>query len=246
MNDREQHETEIAEIELDTQVSSYNEQRAEYIYRIVKKYKIKRLLDVGCGLGKVTLYLKIKGIDVTGIDVSHKLIKLAKISANKKNQSILFKVTKLEDYRDNMLYDGVLFAGVLEHIVNDEYLMKEAKRLLKDEGKIIITDAMAFMSLYTARDKRIGHVRRYTKRLIKNKLISSGYTNIKLKYYNILILIVTIYMKIFNKDEYSYGLLNPKINMLLGLWYKYIENNHIFYFGDRITAVATKNKSIKN
>jgi len=240
MNENEQYETELAEIALNENVPSYNEQRVNYIYNIISKNKIHRLLDVGCGLGKVTIGLKKKGIDVKGIDVSSKLILLAKKAAKKNNVDVLFEVTTLENCRDIELYDGVLFAGVLEHIEDDVNLMKEAKKFLKDNGKIIITDAMAFMFLYMPRDKRIGHVRRYTKKMLRKKLLSAGYTEIKLWYWNFLILLVTIYMKLFKKDEYSYGIINPTINKILSLWYKYLENNHIFYFGDRITAVATK------
>ena len=76
--------------------------------------------------------------------------------------------------------------------------------------------------------------------MLRKKLLSAGYTEIKLWYWNFLILLVTIYMKLFKKDEYSYGIINPTINKILSLWYKNLENNHIFYFGDRITAVATK------
>ena len=84
MNENEQYETELAEIALNKNVPSYNEQRVNYIYNIISKNKIHRLLDVGCGLGKITISLKKKGIDVKGIDVSSNINFISKQSSKKK------------------------------------------------------------------------------------------------------------------------------------------------------------------
>ena len=242
MNEKEQYETEIAEMALDRETPFYNEQREEAIYKILQKENVHRVLDVGCGLGKVPVYLAKKGLNVIGIDVSPRLIKLAKKKSIKNKVNVQFKLTELGNFKVRKKFDAVMFAGVLEHIEDEERLMREAKRLLKKNGKIVITDMPTFNLLYHPRDKRIGHVRRYTKKLIRKKLENQGYTNIKLSYYNFLMLFGSLYLLIFNKDEYPYGTLNPFFNKLLGWWYKYLENNFVFPIGDRLFAVATKVK----
>ncbi len=178
MNEQEQLETEISEMRLDEETPFYNEQRAEAIYKILKHEKAKRVLDVGCGLGKVTVHLAKRGLDVSGIDVSDHLIKLAKEKADKNNIKVPFEVVELDKYQVEEKFDAVLIVGVIEHIEDDAKMMGDAKRLLKPGGKIVITDIPPFPWMYHPRDKRVGHLRRYTKEMIRNKLKSQGYTNI--------------------------------------------------------------------
>ena len=238
MNKEEQSETELAEMRLDEETPEYNEQRADIICKILQREKLYRVLDVGCGLGKVTVYLAQNGLNVMGIDISPRLIDLARKKAAEKNIPLHFEVIELSKLMVDEKFDAVLFAGVLEHIDDEEQLMRDAQRVLKEGGKIIITDMPTFQWLYHPRDRKIGHVRRYTKELIRKKLIAQGYTNIKLRYYNFLMLFGSIYLLLFKKDEYPYGTINKFTKKFLHIWYKYLENRFIFPVGDRLIAVA--------
>lgn len=242
MNSQEQFETEEAEMALDEEVPGYNEQRAEAIYRILKKHNIHRVLDVGCGLGKVTVYLAEKGLDIIGIDISPRMIDLAKKKAREHQVSIDFQAAELNQFLTTKQFDGVLFAGVLEHIENEEQMMRDAQRVLKESGKIIIFDIPLFPWLYHPRDRRVGHLRRYTKSMILNKLTAQGYTNIQLTPYNFLMFFGSLYLLLFKKEEYPYGAVNRVTNTVLHWWYKYLENNFIFPIGDRLIAVAQVEK----
>lgn len=239
MNQEEQYETELSEIRLDEEIPFYNEQRSEVIYKILKRAKSQRVLDVGCGLGKVTVHLSKKGLDVSGIDVSSRLISLAREKAAKNKVKVYFEVSRLEEFDPKEKFDAVLFAGVLEHIEDDVGMMREAKRLLKPDGKIVITDKPTFNCLFNKRDQRIGHLRRYTKKMLRAKLENAGYSNIRMKYYNFLMIFGNIYLKITRKDEYPYEMFNPFIDKVIYLWYKHLENNFIFPIGDRLFAVAS-------
>ena len=244
MNEKEQLETEIAEMRLDEETPFYNEQRAASIHKILKKANAQRVLDVGCGLGKVTTYLAQQGLDVTGIDISERLIKLAKEKAQKSGLNIHFEVVELDKYVVEEKFDAVLFAGVLEHIEEEGKMMFDAKRLMKEDGKIVITDITAFQFLFMERDRRVGHLRRYTMNRMRKKLEAQGYENIQMKYYNFLMLFGTLYLLIFKKKEYPYGILNPVVNKLIYWWYKHLENNFIFPVADRFIAVASPKKEI--
>lgn len=238
MVDKVQFETEIAEMKLDEEVPLYNKQRAEMIYLLLKKKGVKRVLDVGCGLGKVTTYLSKKGLDATGIDISPRLIALAKKKASNLDVNTTFEAVDLERYNPTEKFDAVLFAGVLEHIDAEVTMMRNSKKVLKENGHIVITDKPAFHSLFTKRDARIGHIRRYSKKSLRRKLSLAGYKEINIKYYNFLMLFGTLYLLLFNKDEYPYGSGGKSMNTFLNFWYKNFENKFLFPIGDRLIATA--------
>ncbi|AWR96504.1 methyltransferase domain-containing protein [Acidianus sulfidivorans JP7] len=52
---------------------------AQWLDEVVKKYNLnKKVLDVPCGIGRVSYFLSKLGYDITGVDISEKMIKMAK------------------------------------------------------------------------------------------------------------------------------------------------------------------------
>jgi len=101
--------------------------------KILKKISLSReekILDVGCGVGNLSKYLK--GFNLYGCDLMESFVKQAK----KKN----YKQVKVADvynlpYKDNE-FDKILCFGVFEYINNPEKAMKELLRVCK--GEIIL------------------------------------------------------------------------------------------------------------
>jgi ubiquinone/menaquinone biosynthesis C-methylase UbiE len=97
--------------------------------------KSARVLDVGCGPGTDSIYLKTKGLNVEGIDLSKKMIKIAR----QRSSSIKFKVMDMRSlkYPDNF-FDGLVVAYSLIHIPSKDIqkTLKELKRVLKNSGII--------------------------------------------------------------------------------------------------------------
>ncbi len=238
MNKETQKRVEQAEMNLDNLVPLYSEQRSESIRIILKREGIKSVLDVGCGTGKVDIHLVKHGFNVTGIDVSSKLIHIAWKKAKEFDSDADFKLIRLQALQTKK-FDCVLFAGVLEHLINDEEMMFEARRFLKPNGKIVI-EVPCHDFLYNKRDRNIGHVIRYSKRILRRRLKNQGYKNIKIFYYNFLVLLGTFYLKVRGLEEFPYRKDNRFIDKMLQLWYKYLENRFIFHQGDKIFAVARK------
>ena len=48
---------------------------SKFIYKRLKHFNLKNIIDVGCGNGRDSLYFYKKGFDVTGIDLSDIAIK---------------------------------------------------------------------------------------------------------------------------------------------------------------------------
>jgi ubiquinone/menaquinone biosynthesis C-methylase UbiE len=98
-----------------------------------------KILDLGCGNGRMLEFLKGKNVDYIGVDNSEKLINIAR----DKHPSINFQVADALNltFPDNS-FDKIISIAVLHHIPSDDFrekFIKEAKRVLKPGGLLIIT-----------------------------------------------------------------------------------------------------------
>ena len=104
---------------------SLNQQRLELVAETIKNHRVKRVIDLGCGEGKLLKYLlKNKFIDlVTGVDVSYRTLEIAK--KRLKLDSLPFhqqdKIELIQGsliYRDKRFndYDAATVIEVIEHL----------------------------------------------------------------------------------------------------------------------------------
>jgi SAM-dependent methyltransferase len=180
-----------------------------------KKYlsaapKDAAILDVGVGSGSNLRMLKEAGFtNYQGFDFSP----LAKKFCEEKNLGAV-KVGDICDsgFADNS-YDVILFTDVVEHIENDLLALKEVVRILKPNGKIIIT-APCFMSLWGNHDVVSMHQRRYLLGEIKDKITQAEMKIIQSYYFNFFlfvpILIFRKLTKIFAIEIKSENAVNSK------------------------------------
>ncbi|MCX6760759.1 MAG: class I SAM-dependent methyltransferase [Candidatus Nealsonbacteria bacterium] len=99
----------------------------------------KRVLDLGCGNGRLYELFKDKIVGYCGIDISEKLIEIAK----SRYPRARFRVGDALNlpFSDN-LFDNVFGIAVFHHIPSKEFRFKflnEAKRVLKPKGKLFLT-----------------------------------------------------------------------------------------------------------
>ena len=101
--------------------------------------KGERILDLGCGNGRLRELFKDKEVEYTGIDNSEKLVGKAKIrypEADFRSGDAL-RLPFPRDY-----FDKVFCIAVLHHVPSGEFrleFLKEAKRVLRPGGKLILT-----------------------------------------------------------------------------------------------------------
>jgi ubiquinone/menaquinone biosynthesis C-methylase UbiE len=102
----------------------------------------KKVLDIGCGAGKVSDYLFKKGYSVTGIDINIKALK----EARKINKNINYKkadITSKIPFASGT-FDAVVVPYVFTSIISKEEQKigaKEIKRVLKKGGYLWLCDA---------------------------------------------------------------------------------------------------------
>ena len=105
----------------------------------------KKIADFGCGNGHLSFMLAKAGNDVFGIDDSKEQIKLAnELYKNKKylkGTSLKFLCQNMEKttLKNNYL-DIIIYSHSLHHVSRPNAALKEAHRILKKYGKIIILD----------------------------------------------------------------------------------------------------------
>lgn len=108
-------------------------------------FKNKHVLDIGCGNGTTLLYLRkyfdVKGV---GIDISDRVIK--ELQENIKDTNLSFYVG---DHRNLEMiehdqFDIVLSFGVIEHFEEYGLALAEARRVLKQNGQLILIQPHLF------------------------------------------------------------------------------------------------------
>jgi len=98
-----------------------------------------RVLDVGCGVGFLCEYLAQMGATVTGVDAVSEHIEIARQHAKNSNLSINYRHCLAEHVlADGQSFDVVLNTEVIEHVADQEQLMKDCVGLLNANGLLVV------------------------------------------------------------------------------------------------------------
>lgn len=107
--------------------------------------KNSKILDLGCGDGVLSYLIKIKkGGKISGIDPSLEAIKIAQNKFSKlsiKNCSFKIGSGYNLPFKNNS-FDYAVLADVIEHLQKPKKALKEAYRVLKPNGKIVISSVI--------------------------------------------------------------------------------------------------------
>ena len=116
--------------------------RVKKIIKETANLKRKKVADVGCEAGHVSIQLAKKGAYVTSFDICKPALELfqkkIKNSPLRTNINIVLGMIQTTPLKSNS-FDYVICTEVIEHVPYLEKSLFEMKRILKPGGKLIIT-----------------------------------------------------------------------------------------------------------
>jgi ubiquinone/menaquinone biosynthesis C-methylase UbiE len=115
-------------------------------------YKKGRFLDAGCGCGKYTLPLKMRGFDVVAVDVSSWALKSASKSSRARKLDIDFLAANLCDLPfSGGSFEVIWCYGVLQHL-----LIKEREAAISEFRRLLRSGGLLFIEVFGEKDMRYG------------------------------------------------------------------------------------------
>ncbi len=111
------------------------QERIDFVFPLIKRYKNPKIIDLGCGTGLISkeIYEKLD-INVTGLDLDKKSVEIAKKNCPQ-NTYLLKDISELKGFKA----DIVICSEVLEHLEDPLSLLKKIKPALSKNGISIIT-----------------------------------------------------------------------------------------------------------
>lgn len=146
-----------------------------------------RILDIACGGGWLSLKLAEQGLEVYALDMSEDAIRSAKRLSNAARIPCEFKVGDAErlPYHDES-FDTVTCSSALEHFNNDIDALREMRRVLKPNGKLVLSvDSLTCPVSDELREKHrrnFSVVNYYTKSTLEERCEISGLTVCRSEY----------------------------------------------------------------
>ncbi len=212
-----------------------------------RRGKRLQIADVGCGTGIFVKKLMQYGT-VVGIDNSREAISFCRKRGLK--NVMLGSAMKLPFPSGSK--DIITFADLLYHRdVDDGEALKEAYRVLRKGGHVIINDS-AMPILISRHDEAVHGARRYTQTTLRRKLHQAGFTVEKMSYFNATVFPAVLVMRkidnIISRDKLpklhltkTAKPLNKVLTVILRAESRAIQHMHISLpFGVSIFAVARK------
>lgn len=172
-------------VAIDKAMPRYNSFIANAITRHLKPET--KPVDFGAGIGTLSdLFVDKTGIKPTCVEVDPTC-----------RQVLLSKGYRTFDtISEAGEFDFVFSSNVLEHIENDQEVLKAIFNRLERNGRIVLY-LPAFQLLFSELDRSVGHYRRYDKKTLVNKLKSAGFEIEEVSYADCIGFFISLFFRFF-------------------------------------------------
>lgn len=216
--------------------------KRKFIATVFPKVKKVKILDIGAGTGGTTKFLKTYG-EVIGLEANP----LARSLAQKRGLKIIAGTAEKLPF-EKEVFDVVTIFDVLyhQHIESDIKVLKEASRVLKPSGFLVVTDC-ALPFLKSPHDEIMQARERYTKKELTGKIEKAGFKVEKASYVFFLVFPLTLLKRLLDRLTKSHSsnvspVLKPLNNLLLTIcnWEAWLLKFWTFPWGSSVIIRARK------
>ena len=155
------------------------------------------IIDFGAGSGTFATPLRALGYDVRCVETDPVL----KAGLEKAGFQVNDDLDRVEDGSVDYLYS----LNVLEHIPDDDFLLRLWFKKLKSGGEVLVY-VPAFPVLFSSMDTKVGHHRRYTIKDLQRKLEAAGFSIGRSRYADCVGFFATLAYKLMGDKD---GGINP-------------------------------------
>lgn len=156
----------------------------------IAAYLGRRVCEIGAGIGNMSSLMAERGPELlvlTDINSGYRRILqtrfagypevvIDQLTLPDRSASLRFK-----DYR----LDTVVALNVLEHVADDVGALRTMAAMLHRGGRAVVL-VPAFQELFGSLDRELGHLRRYTRRLLGQRMSEAGFEIERAFYFNLI------------------------------------------------------------
>ncbi len=113
--------------------------RVNFIVKELKSKSTDKILEVGCGRGFILNILsELYPAEFHGVDIEKEHLAIARKQLKGRNVKIRYASAYGLPYSNNT-FDAIVFTEVLEHLEHEDKALREIWRVLKPNGKLVMT-----------------------------------------------------------------------------------------------------------
>jgi 2-polyprenyl-3-methyl-5-hydroxy-6-metoxy-1,4-benzoquinol methylase len=161
-----------------------------WTYDTIRPFCKGNILEIGSGVGNISQFFLKDGASILLSDIREgycdELKQKFEAHSSLKGVELIDLVDPAFDEKFQHLFasfDSIFSLNVVEHIYDDVLAIKNAKKLLKKEGHLIIL-VPSYQGIYNGLDKDLDHYRRYTKKTLSVLFEKNELNIIKKQYFN--------------------------------------------------------------
>ncbi len=162
----------------------------KWMFHTIHPFSKGKILEIGSGLGNISSYFLESNDEIMLTDLREEycdylqkkfgsrptLLGIGQLNLVHRDFEIIYK-----DHLER--YNTVFALNVIEHIKDDHLAIRNCKKLLKNDGHLIIL-VPSYQQLYNQFDKELGHFRRYTQTSLSSLFIKSEFKIIHKQNFN--------------------------------------------------------------
>jgi len=158
-----------------------------WMYQTIRPFCQGKILEIGSGIGNISQFFLEEQADITLSDIRSvycdQLRKKFPAVRGVIELDLVHPSFEKEFSTHLHQYDAVFALNVVEHIQDDGLAITNARKLLREKGKLVIL-VPAYQHLYNRFDKELEHFRRYNRKRLNQLISDHEFSILHSQYFN--------------------------------------------------------------